>query len=109
MKYIEFADRLIERQIYDEMSDRHRPRLTLRHLRALRRMRETRARKREVELSLVRKMYGGMEEDMEADTTQTGKWADKLGKTALQSIKTEDRYEQEMGAEALGRIKRGGC
>ncbi len=51
-------------------------------------------------------MYGDMEEDIEAKATQTGKWADKLGKTALQDIKTEDRYEQEMGAESLRRLKK---
>jgi len=37
---------------------------------------------------------------MEVKAATQDKWASKLGKTALQSIKTEDNYEQEMGREA---------
>ncbi len=57
-------------------------------------------------LQFVNRMYGGVEEGEVASTADKDKWADKLGKTALQSIKTEDKYEDRMGNAALGRIKR---
>jgi hypothetical protein len=49
-----------------------------------------------------------MEEDMEAKAATQDKWASGLGKTVLQSIKTEDKYEQGLEREALGRIRKGG-
>ena len=40
-------------------------------------------------------MYGGTDEDIEAKAAEHDKYADGLGKVALQSIKNEDKSEQQ--------------
>jgi len=60
MRYTDLAVVDYEKQGRDEMADKYRPRLTLRHLHKLRKMRVVRGRERAAHLDLIRKMYGGM-------------------------------------------------
>ena len=65
MRYIDIADRLIEQQIHDELRDKHRPRLTLRHLNALRKIRAKKARERAVHLAQIKRIYNKTDEELD--------------------------------------------
>ncbi len=71
--------------------------LSLRHLHELRKIRSVRARGRAEHLEFVHRMYGDLDEDEAISRADKGKWVDKSANSALQSIKTEDKYEGRFG------------
>jgi len=70
-----------DRQTTARLSDTRRPRLTLRHLHALRKQKDAQKLEREVYLKQVKRMYGGSEEEPEKRSRVSTKYLRKHTRT----------------------------
>lgn len=93
-----------------ELSDKNRPRISLRHLHTLRKMREQQKAEHEKHLADVHMIYGdehNCKDGKECDTCKDrDKQERKNAKTALKSIKAKDKESEEVAHSALGRVKK---
>ena len=105
MRFWEIQAAILNEQVSYSYSDARRPRLTLRHLNTLRRMRDRQAIDRHEYSQFVSHMYNYSYEDQENGTTTEGYFASDNAKQALRNIKADQKEQEKAAKTALASIK----
>ena len=105
MRFWEIQAAILNEQVSYSYSDTRRPRLTLRHLHALRRLRDRQAIDRHQHSQFVSHMYNYSYEDQESESTTEGCFDGDNAKQALRSIKADQKEQEKTAQKAMNSIK----